>query len=161
MSVEQLKKETGCICDKICAKLNICGQTASQNLPFILVSSALIIMHCLMAKYFCMCKCIDTVCRTAYNSNSCGGKTFGNFRRNFFAVRRIVASADHCNSFGKRFKRPVIIKNRRRRRVKPARRRPHGGFCRDTLSHPVKRSRRNDIKYDKNDNVCKRFIYKT
>lgn len=56
MSVEQLKKETGCICDKICAKLNICGQTASQNLPFILVSSALIIMHCLMVKYFCMCK---------------------------------------------------------------------------------------------------------
>lgn len=56
MSVEQLKKQTGTMMDKACAKLNICGQDCAANLPLILVSSALIIMHCLIAKYFCACK---------------------------------------------------------------------------------------------------------
>ena len=56
MSVEQLKKETGCIVDKMCAKLNLCGQDLTINLPFILVSSALIIMHCMIVKHFCNCK---------------------------------------------------------------------------------------------------------
>ncbi len=56
MSVEQLKKETGCMVDKMCAKLNLCGQDLTINLPFILVSSALIIMHCMIVKHFCNCK---------------------------------------------------------------------------------------------------------
>ena len=56
MSVEQLKKETGNMLDKACAKLNICGQTCAANLPLILVSSALIVMHCVIIKHFCSCK---------------------------------------------------------------------------------------------------------
>lgn len=56
MSVEQLKKETGNMVDKVCAKLNLCGQDLTINLPFILVSSALIFMHCMIAKHFCSCK---------------------------------------------------------------------------------------------------------
>lgn len=56
MSVEQLKKETGNMVDKACAKLNICGQDCAANLPFILISSALIVMHCIIAKSFCACK---------------------------------------------------------------------------------------------------------
>ena len=56
MSVEQLKKETGNMLDKACARLNICGQDLTVNLPFILVSSALIIMHVIIVKHFCSCK---------------------------------------------------------------------------------------------------------
>ena len=56
MSVEQLKKETANVMDKACAKLNICGQDCAANLTFILVSSALIVMHCIIAKSFCCCK---------------------------------------------------------------------------------------------------------
>ena len=56
MSVEQLKKETGNIFSKACDKLNICGQDYAANLPVILVTSALIFMHCMIAKHFCSCK---------------------------------------------------------------------------------------------------------
>ena len=56
MSVEQLKKETGNLMDKACAKLNLCGRDLTADLPVILISSALIFMHCIIAKHFCSCK---------------------------------------------------------------------------------------------------------
>ena len=56
MSVEQLKKETGNLMDKACVKFNLCGRDLTADLPVILVSSALILMHCLIVKHFCSCK---------------------------------------------------------------------------------------------------------
>ncbi|MBO4421925.1 MAG: hypothetical protein J5879_00685, partial [Clostridia bacterium] len=42
--------------EKAACKLNICGQDSAATLACIVVSSALIMMHCMIAKHFCSCK---------------------------------------------------------------------------------------------------------
>ena len=56
MSVEQLKKETTGILEKVAGKFNICGQNSAATLLCIVASSALVMMHCMIAKHFCSCK---------------------------------------------------------------------------------------------------------
>lgn len=56
MSVEQLKKETTNMLEKAACKLNICGQDSVATLMCIILSSALVMMHCVMVKHFCSCK---------------------------------------------------------------------------------------------------------
>lgn len=56
MSVEQLKKDTTNLLEKAACKLNICGQDSAAALMCIIVSSALVMMHCMIAKHFCSCK---------------------------------------------------------------------------------------------------------
>ena len=56
MRVEQLKKDTANLLEKVACKLNICGQDSAATLMCIIVSSALVMMHCMIAKHFCSCK---------------------------------------------------------------------------------------------------------